>query len=80
MVAVVEFLPARVQARFQGTGGEQGAEEVDRAQTPYQRVLTSSLVGEKDKAKLLELYQTLNPVELQRQLQRNLERLRGLLG
>ena len=52
----------------------------DRAQTPYQRVLASSLVDEEDKAKLRELYRTLNPVELQRRVQRNLERLRGLYG
>ena len=31
-----------------------------------------------EKAKLQELYQTLNPVELQRRVQRNLEQLRGL--
>ena len=50
----------------------------DRAQTPYQRVLASPLVGEEDKAKLRELYRTLNPVELQRWVHRNLGRLRGL--
>jgi len=50
----------------------------DRAQTPYQRVLASPLVGEKDKAKLRELYQTLNPVKLQRRIHKHLERLRRL--
>ena len=60
--------------------GSKVRKRYDRAQTPYQRVLASPLVGEKDKAKLRELYQTLNPVELQRRVQRNLERLRGLHG
>ena len=52
--------------------------EYDRTQTPYQRVLASPLAGEEDKAKLQDLYQTLNPVKLQRRVRRNSERLRGL--
>ena len=60
--------------------GSKVRKRYDRAQTPYQRVLASPLVGEEDKAKLRELYQTLNPAELQRRVQRNLERLRGLHG
>ena len=58
--------------------GSKVRKRYDRAQTPYQRMLASPLVGEKDKAKLWELYQTLSPAELQRRVQRNLERLRGL--
>ena len=58
--------------------GSKVRRKYDRAQTPYQRVLASSLVDEEDKAKLRELYRTLNPVELQRRVHRNLERLRGL--
>ncbi|HEC62794.1 MAG TPA: hypothetical protein ENI38_00150 [Candidatus Acetothermia bacterium] len=60
--------------------GSKVRKRYDRAQTPYQRVLASPLVGEEDKAKLRELYRTLNPVELQRRVQRNLEQLRGLHG
>jgi len=56
--------------------GSKVRKRYDRAQTPYQRVLASPLVGEKDKAKLWELYQTLNPVELQRRVYRNLGRLK----
>jgi len=37
-------------------------------------------VGEEDKAKLRELYRTLNPVELRRRVHRNLEQLRRLRG
>ena len=40
----------------------------------------SEMVGEEEKAKLRELYRTLNPVELRRRVQRNLEQLRGLHG
>ena len=50
----------------------------DQAQTTYQRALASPLVGEEDKARLQELCRTLNPVELQLRVQRNLERLRGV--
>ena len=46
--------------------GSKVRKRYDRAQTLCQRVLASLLVGEKDKAKLRELYQTLNPVEFQR--------------
>jgi len=60
--------------------GSKVRKRYDRAQTPYQRVLASPLVAEEDKAKLRELYRTLNPIELQRRVHKNLERLRRLHG
>jgi len=60
--------------------GSKVRKRYDQAQTPYQRVLVSPLVSEEDKAKLRELYRTLNPVELQRRIHRNLEQLRRLRG
>jgi len=38
----------------------------DTARTPYQRVLESPHVSEKDKERLRQLYFTLNPVVLRR--------------
>jgi len=71
------FQPMR-KLLFKERVGSKVRKRYDQAQIPYQRVLASPLVGERDKAKLRELYQTLNPAELQRRVQRNLERLRGL--
>lgn len=42
----------------------------DIAQTPYQRVLASDRVVEEEKEKLRTLYQTLNPAQLKRDIER----------
>ena len=45
------------------------------AQTPYQRVLASPYLPEADKAALRQLYPTLNPLALQRQMEAHLHQL-----
>lgn len=52
----------------------------DVAKTPFQRVLSSPDVREETKEKLREVYSRLNPVELCRRIERNLEELRRLHG
>ena len=44
----------------------------DQAKTPYQRVLVSPAVEEEAKERLQEIYLTLNPVKLRRQMEENL--------
>jgi hypothetical protein len=45
------------------------------AQTPYQRVITSPLVADERKAALRQLYPSLNPLALQRQIEAHLRQL-----
>lgn len=52
----------------------------DRAQTPYQRVLTSPSVKEEIKQKLTRQYQLLNPAQLHRDLHMKLQKLKELIG
>jgi len=47
----------------------------DQAKTPYQRVLASPAVEEEAKERLREIYLTLNPVKLRRQMEENLRAL-----
>jgi hypothetical protein len=48
--------------------GAKVRKKYDQAKTPYQRVLESPDVAEADKEALRQLYLTLNPVTLRRQL------------
>lgn len=50
----------------------------DRAQTPYQRVVAVGVLGPDKRAELDALYLRLNPLQLQRDLERALERLWSL--
>lgn len=52
----------------------------DVAKTPFQRVLSAPDVREEAKEKVREVYRTLNPLELRRRIERNLEELRRLHG
>lgn len=47
----------------------------DRAQTPYQRVCAANVLTRRQRAELDALYQRLNPLQLQRDLDAALERL-----
>jgi len=47
----------------------------DPARTPYQRILASPQISEQSKQRLRDLYETLNPAELRRQLNQALQRL-----
>jgi hypothetical protein len=47
----------------------------DRAQTPYQRLLAAGVLDENARAKLVALYETLNPVALRKQMDESLEAL-----
>jgi hypothetical protein len=47
----------------------------DTARTPYQRVLESPLVSQKNKDRLHQIYTTLNPVTLHQRIDDNLEKL-----
>jgi hypothetical protein len=47
----------------------------DTARTPYQRVLESPLVSQKNKDRLREIYTTLNPVTLRQRIDEKLEKL-----
>jgi hypothetical protein len=60
--------------------GSKVRKRYDVARTPYQRVLASSDVSEEKKEKLREVYRTLNPVELRRRIEKNVEKLRRLHG
>ncbi|HDL85643.1 MAG TPA: hypothetical protein ENH11_04860 [Candidatus Acetothermia bacterium] len=47
----------------------------DRARTPFQRVLESTFVSQQAKDALKELYETLNPVQLKREIIRLQDKL-----
>lgn len=47
----------------------------DPARTPYQRILASPQISEQSKQRLRDLYETLNPAELRRQLNQALQQL-----
>lgn len=49
-------------------------------QTPYQRVLKTTEVSSEEKQKLLAIYTTLNPLQLQRNMRRKLNKIKRLLG
>jgi len=55
--------------------GAKVTKRYDRAKTPYQRILDRSDVPEAAKAHLRQLYQTLNPAELLRQIEARQEAL-----
>jgi len=58
--------------------GSKLRKKYDTAQTPYRRVLASPHVDEDTKQQLRQLYLTLNPVALQRQIEANLKQLWAL--
>jgi hypothetical protein len=45
----------------------------DRPQTPYQRILASSVIDEKTKENLKALYKTLNPFTLRKSMENKLK-------
>jgi hypothetical protein len=47
----------------------------DRAQTPYQRLCATGVLSAERRRELETLYQNLNPLQLRRDLERELERL-----
>ena len=47
----------------------------DRAQTPYQRLLATGVLSSERRQELEALYQRLNPLQLRRQIEGELERL-----
>ena len=55
--------------------GSKVRKKYDKAQTPYQRILASPHVDQIAKDQLAELYLTLNPLELQRRINSNLDKL-----
>lgn len=55
--------------------GSKVRKKYDKAQTPYQRILASPHVDQVVKDQLAELYLTLNPLELQRRINSNLDKL-----
>jgi hypothetical protein len=55
--------------------GAKVTKHYDRAKTPYQRILDRSDVPEAAKARLRQLYQTLNPADLLRQIEARQEAL-----
>lgn len=54
--------------------GSKVRKRYDVAKTPYQQVLGSPDVSEAEKKRLRELYRTLNPVVLRRQIGENLNK------
>ena len=59
--------------------GGQLKKKYDTAQTPYQRLLRSRSMGREKKQELTELYLTLNPVRLRRDIEQHLALLRKLV-
>ena len=47
----------------------------DRARTPYQRLRALVLLDDERSQELLQLYQSLNPLQLHRQIDQELEKL-----
>ncbi len=62
------FQPVMVLVEKQRHGAKV-TKRYDRAKTPYQRVLDAPEVGDEAKQRLRQLYRTLNPAELLRQIQ-----------
>jgi len=58
--------------------GSKVRKKYDRARTPYQRVLESDVVPEEAKEELKQLYATLNPVKLGREISQLQDRLDDL--
>jgi len=54
--------------------------QYEEARTPYQRVLQSKEVSGEIKQRLRVQYQSLNPAELQRSLQKKLKKIRQLMS
>jgi hypothetical protein len=50
----------------------------DRAQTPYQRLCATGVLSPETRCELDALYQSLNPLQLRRDLERELDRLWAL--
>lgn len=63
------FLPVMKQVSKERIGSKV-IKKYDKAKTPYQRVLESPYVPEDKKEALRRQYETLNPAELHRQIQR----------
>jgi len=58
--------------------GSKVRKRYDTARTPYQRVLESPNVSEKDKERLRQIYSVLNPVVLRQRIDESLEGLWNL--
>lgn len=54
--------------------------QYEEAQTPYQRVLKSKSVSREVKQQLRNQYESLNPAELQRSMEKKLQKIKKLLG
>lgn len=52
----------------------------DTAQTPYQRLLDSNQISDKEKHKLEKLYLSLNPVKLKKDIDRKLKNIKKMQG
>lgn len=73
------FYPTMKLKTKEKTGGKI-SKSYEKAKTPYQRVLESPTVLQDTKQKLTALYMTLNPLELQRNLQKKLTRIKDRLS
>lgn len=59
--------------------GGQLKRKYDEAKTPYQRILKARSIGKEKKRALNDLYLTLNPVKLKREIEQHLKLLRKLV-
>ncbi|MGA9531293.1 MAG: transposase family protein [Anaerolineales bacterium] len=71
----VNFFQPVMKLESKTRSGSRVRKRYDRAQTPFRRVLASKHVPQSVKDDLTDLYLTLNPVELKRRIDANLERL-----
>lgn len=55
--------------------GSRVKKQYDTAKTPYQRLLESGVLNEKQKQKLIDYYETLNPMEILRQIRKLQQKL-----
>lgn len=73
-----QLLPPSIKLVEKRRVGSKVYKKYDPAQTPYQRLLASQHVSHTDNEKLGNLFRTLNPVALRRQLEEDLNVLSNL--
>lgn len=70
------FLPVMKIKEKQKVNNALCRKKYDEAQTPYQRLLTAKQIPPETKTRLRELYESMNPVKLKRNIEETLKRLR----
>lgn len=75
----VNFFQPVMKLKSKQRIGSKVKKQYDQAQTPYQRLLKSGILNQKQKQQLKTFYRTLNPMELKRKINKLTEKLNKTL-